>query len=142
MSNSDDGLQDLYESLAGESKPDTYPVMYLAGPIGRPTCTAEWEQLAERIGYAAMVQGKLAQAAKPWLVINPYASAQYEGNFNIPWDTWMIQGILIVERIADAICMLPGWQDSPGARIELGIARACGRQLYEWRDESGLAPLE
>lgn len=142
MPDSDDGLQGLYEAYADAAKPDTYPVIYLAGPIGNPANTAEWSLLAERIGYAAMVQGELITADPPWLVINPYAAAQYEGNFNISWDTWMTQGILIVQRIADAICMLPGWQDSPGARLELQIARAEGKQLYAWRDECGLEPLE
>jgi hypothetical protein len=32
----------------------------------------------------------------------------------------------------DAIALLPGWQDSPGARAELEVARAVGLKVIPW----------
>jgi hypothetical protein len=36
---------------------------------------------------------------------------------------------------SDAIYMLPGWEDSDGATRELGVARACGLDVY-WADDA------
>jgi hypothetical protein len=41
-----------------------------------------------------------------------------------------IEWVLEVE----AICLLPGWQRSSGASIELSVGRAIGLRVYEWED--------
>lgn len=59
--------------------------------------------------------------------INPI----YLGQFDLPYEAYMeIDKVLI--STCDAICMLKGWEDSPGARKELEYAKSLGLQiLYE-----------
>lgn len=35
---------------------------------------------------------------------------------------------------SDTICLLPGWQNSRGARLEYGIAVELGMGIHEWLD--------
>ena len=37
----------------------------------------------------------------------------------------------------DDIIMLPGWSMSPGATLELRVAKACGLQVYFWNEGVG-----
>lgn len=38
---------------------------------------------------------------------------------------------------SDAICLLPGWQYSKGAKIEAFVAWQCGKEIYEYDVEIG-----
>ncbi len=38
---------------------------------------------------------------------------------------------------SDAICLLPGWQYSKGAKIEAFVAWQCGKEIYEYDVEMG-----
>ena len=57
-----------------------------------------------------------------WAVICPHKNTSgYQHAADIPYETW-IEGDLEILRRCDAICMLPGWEQSNGARIELALA--------------------
>ena len=42
---------------------------------------------------------------------------------------------------ADAVCVLPGWENSKGAQAEVALARALGLEVWAWDPESFDAPL-
>lgn len=50
-----------------------------------------------------------------------------------PWSYYLRRDINHVAE-ADAICLLPGWQKSKGARLEVTLATALGLPLYILRD--------
>ena len=61
-----------------------------------------------------------------WAVICPHKNTSgYQHAADIPYETW-IEGDLEILRRCDAICMLPGWEQSNGARIELALAYDLG----------------
>lgn len=52
-----------------------------------------------------------------------------------PWDWYMRRALELVVQ-ADAVALLPGWQDSTGARLETQVAEALGmrmRSVDEWK---------
>lgn len=42
---------------------------------------------------------------------------------------------------ADAVCVLPGWENSKGAQAEVALARALGLEVWAWDPESHGAPM-
>ena len=42
---------------------------------------------------------------------------------------------------SDAICLLPGWYLSKGAKIEAFTAWQCGKEIYQW-EEGALDPVD
>ena len=114
--------------------------IYIAGPMtGRP----DWN-------YPAFF------AADEWLgnigieAINPAKtdgdtldSALFYANNNLypPFKTWdyYLRKALVQIADADGVLLLPGWQDSKGARLEVHVAKELGMPLYIERD-GGLVP--
>ena len=58
-----------------------------------------------------------------YTVLNP--AEQFSGSVDLPWETYMRRDIQLV-LISEAVVMLDGWEDSPGANVELTVARAIG----------------
>ena len=48
-----------------------------------------------------------------------------------PFYTYALLRDLMVLALKDAIFLLPDWQQSPGARVELAFAKAIGLDVYE-----------
>ena len=49
------------------------------------------------------------------------------------WEYYMRKDVMSVAKV-DAVCLLPGWQNSKGARLEVTVAKALGIPLYIFRD--------
>lgn len=104
-------------------KPDwNYPAFFDAdewlGSIGIEAINpakADGETLAEALGQAGAVDAP----TKPWTEYLRQALVQVAG--------------------ADGMLLLPGWQESKGARLEVHVAKQLGMPLYIERD-GGLAP--
>jgi hypothetical protein len=125
-----------------EAELDDIEVIYLAGPIGLPKTKADRQQLNQRIAYSAFVQGALIQGSGYRVVINPYASCCYADNFTMDRELWIAQGVYLAGVVADAICMLPGWESSDGCQRELAAAAAAGKRCYMWDEDRGLVRLQ
>lgn len=104
-------------------KPDwNYPAFFEAeewlGSIGIEAINpakADGDTLAEALGQAGAVDAP----TKPWTEYLRQALVQVAG--------------------ADGMLLLPGWQESKGARLEVHVAKQLGMPLYIERD-GGLAP--
>jgi len=65
-----------------------------------------------------------------WAVICPHTNSAFMGS-RLGDDKFLEGDLEIVSRV-DAVYMLKGWQDSPGAREELGLAIGLGKEIrYE-----------
>ena len=62
-------------------------------------------------------------------IINP--RSMFEGT-GLAWDDVMAQCLGLI-RAADLVILLPGWQSSRGATMELGAAYALGIPVYEYK---------
>lgn len=100
--------------------------VYIAGPMtGYPDCNfAAFHAAAER----------LAQAG--WKVFNP--AENFGGRKDLPREEYLRLDLAVLAR-CDAIAMLPGWEDSRGAKLEYLVARELGCTII---DATTLRPLE
>lgn len=49
----------------------------------------------------------------------------------LTWAEYMKRDLVRLAK-SDAVCLLPGWQNSKGATLEVHIARALGMVIYHW----------
>lgn len=94
-------------------------IIYIAGPI------TGVEDYRERFGR---VEAKLK--AKGHLVLNPArlpAGLEYEHYMKID---------LAMLEVADAVCGLCGWEENPGASIEVALAQSLGKYLIFEREDA------
>lgn len=63
-----------------------------------------------------------------WAVQNP---AELGGeDLSSPWSDFMRVDLLVIMFCSDAIGLLPGWEHSKGARVELVVARVFNKVVY------------
>lgn len=100
--------------------------IYIAGPMtGYPDCNfAAFHAVAER----------LAQTG--WKVFNP--AENFGGRKDLPREAYLRLDLAVLAQ-CDAIAMLPGWQDSRGAKLEYVVARELDLVII---DAVTLRPLE
>lgn len=65
-------------------------------------------------------------------VFNP--AEAFEGNTDLPRDTYLRHDIEALLNV-DAIVMLPGWDESKGALLELLIAKELNLDTWVWDEE-------
>ena len=68
-----------------------------------------------------------------WAVFNPFGSCANDAGFIVPNEVWYEQDL---EWLADcdAIVLLPGWETSKGANLELKQASEDGLDIYTWNN--------
>lgn len=108
--------------------------IYIAGPMSGYT---DWN-------FPAFFEAERQLLALGHEVINPahndgatveeaLASAGHPNRPNNSWSYYMRRDLPHVLSV-DAICVLPGWQDSKGASLEVHVAKAIGLPLMILRD--------
>lgn len=99
------------------------PVVYIAGPYRAPT---PW-QIQENIRRAqsvALTVWKLGAVA-----ICPHANtALFDGEAD---DSMWLEGDLELLRRSDAVCLVPGWDNSQGASAEYRLALELGMPTFD-----------
>lgn len=120
------------------------PTMYLAGPM----------RGIQYYNFPAFQEAAAALRDAGWDVISPVDMDIIEDGIDamqLPRDTDWDQApagldyVTVMTRdltavcAAAAICVLPGWRHSAGARVEVQAAQVCGIPMYEYRD--GLASV-
>lgn len=95
-----------------------YNKVYIAGPMsGLPNFNIEAFDRAEKfIGERGDIAVNPAVLAKKWLEKNPDRNMS-KGEY----DQLLLEGLKQIHN-CDAILMLPGWQNSNGAKAELSLA--------------------
>lgn len=120
----------------------TSPSVYIAGPMtgipmwNFPAFFDAENQLLE-LGYTvrnpAHNDGRNVEEAM--------ASAGTPDKPNYPWSYYMKRDLPHVMN-SDMVCLLPGWQNSKGARLEVHVAQALGLPLMILRDEKLVPRVE
>lgn len=100
-------------------------IVYIAGPMTG----------IEHFNYPAFDAAEVALNERGLSTLNPVQS-EMENTTGEPqaWDWYMRHALRMVTQ-ADAICLLPGWQQSKGAQLEVTVAEALGldiRPLDDW----------
>ena len=70
-----------------------------------------------------------------WQVVNP--ADNFEGRTDLPRETYLRADVALLVD-CNAIALLPGWEESVGAKMEYLLARAFGMKVY---DAETLQPL-
>ena len=105
-------------------------VVYLSGPMSN----------LPAFNFPAFHAGAAALRAEGYTVINPAEldEADTEPVGSKPWASYLRRDIVELMK-AEAIALLPGWENSKGARLELHIATELGFEVIELKPQS---PIE
>lgn len=104
---------------------DYQPILYIAGPM---TGLADFNRPAFR-----MMADRLRR--KGYRVVNP---AELPGEtLNNPWDWYMRRDLAELVK-CDGIVLLPGWEQSKGARLEHHVAVTLGMTVTYPHEAEGL----
>lgn len=97
--------------------------IYLAGPMrGYP-----------EFNYPAFHAAAAKLRDLGFEVFNP--AECFDGDTSLPFETYMQRDLQEVVSWADEVWVLPGWQQSVGARIEVTVARAIGLRVVDYETE-------
>lgn len=103
-------------------------VIYVSGPITHPDI---WGR-KKNIDYAMDVAREYWKQG--YAVICPHSNTYLMDGHDVSWETFLAGDFELIRR-SDAVVMLPGWEDSKGARAELDFARELGKEIFFWEEE-------
>ena len=105
----------------------TLPYLYVSGPMsGRP------EHNFPAFAEAAR---RLREARYP--VVSPHEITLADGEVpgSRPWEDYLREDLIEMLRLARGVAVLPGWEGSRGAALEVYVAQQLGmevRPVEEW----------
>jgi hypothetical protein len=109
------------------------PKIYISGPIsGQPEGNKEaFESMEKRLASMGGDPQSPRRAAWPqWL------SMEIPHQFDQGWNIQMRKAVAM-QMQCDYVVLLPGWRDSRGAKIEVGLADEVGQVCFEYNEEEG-----
>lgn len=100
-------------------------IIYLSGPItGSSDFAAVFNRVRQELEEAGISVINLAE-------LNAVASDGVLG-----YEDYMSMDEALIRK-AEALMLLPGWQNSPGCNRELGYAEALGLMIFEYYEDRG-----
>lgn len=108
--------------------PDERPILYISGPYS----PGHGRTVDENIGIAREYATRAWNLG--WAAITPHLNtARFERDCDLRHEEWLAGDLSILAHLVparSAILMLPNWQQSKGARLELQQARKRGILVY------------
>ena len=128
------------------SNDDVTTTLYLAGPMrGKPLYNfQEFENAKCSLATSTVrvisphdmdiADGSVTIAHR--LMVGPYGYGRefHAVEWNGEFAPTMRKDIAEIVTKCDGIVLLPGWEDSEGARLEQTVAVICGLDVYEWHN--------
>jgi hypothetical protein len=113
--------------------------IYIAGPMsGIPQFNIPaFDEAAERLREAGYDAVSPAELDDPETRAAALASEDGEMKGALNGETWgdfLARDVKLVADEIDAIALLPGWEGSRGAQLELHVARLCNLPIYRYQD--------
>jgi hypothetical protein len=106
---------------------NTRPFIYVSGPFSS-------DDNIHGVERNILAASEIAATAyqKGWAVHCPHKNNKdFQHLKGLTWKDWMESDFKIVSR-CDALLMIPGWEKSPGARMERQFAQDRGLPVYEF----------
>lgn len=103
--------------------------LYVAGPITDPDMTV----VRQRCEDACRAGMKLVELGHYAYV--PHWSGLLPESFDIPHERWLKQDMEWL-RLCDGIVLLPGWERSKGAKMELAEAEQLGLTVFFYLEDA------
>jgi len=123
-------------------------VLYLAGPMSH----------YPNFNFPAFEEATATLRSQGMTVISPheldkahdakdYAAAAGSSTGNIAdlkqtWGDFLSRDVKIVADAVTGVALLPAWQNSKGAKLEVTVALLQGKPIYQYHTGSGLSQLD
>lgn len=108
-----------------------FPVIYLSGPMTgiENFNRAQFDAAAttlRSLGYDVFVPGESEEYEPTELAAQEVSRKKRE--------LYLSRDIDFIQEIADVVVVLPGWEDSEGAKLEVAVAQAIGVPVFTFPD--------
>ena len=113
--------------------------VYISGKIGEKVISeatrqkfAKAEEVLKAMGYDVFnpCREEWDRALRDGYRYEKFPDTKFPAN-TIPFYSYALLRDQMVLSTCEAICLLPDWKDSPGAKAELAFAHAIGLKVYE-----------
>jgi hypothetical protein len=102
-------------------------IAYLSGPM---------QGVAEH-NFPAFYHAEAVLRAKGYLVLNP--ARNFGGRVDLPREQYIREDVALLVK-SDEVWVLPGWQGSEGAKLEVAIAVATGIPVIDYESQTRILP--
>lgn len=115
--------------------------IYIAGPMqGIPKFNYPmFDRVAQKLrekGHHVISPAEMDDEKTREVAMASEDGAFVDGRINgSTWSDFLSRDVKVVTDHADAICLLPGWVKSKGAKLEAYVALINGHKLFEWENE-------
>lgn len=99
-------------------------VLYISGPMSG----------IENYNYPAFEKARSELIARGYIAISPHDHILHIENADKSWVGFMKRDLKIMLDECDAIVMLPNWEKSSGANVELSLAKSLNYPVFYLKD--------
>lgn len=107
---------DIKEAMSATEPSVAGGMIYLAGPMSGTS----------NFNYPLFEEAAKKLRSKGYNIISPHEHADPAWTY----EHCLRQGVILLLKMCDGIALLPGWESSKGARLEVDVAKACGMKVF------------